>query len=88
METLKTSYEPTMIAKLRREAREKYNTLDKDVQDMYRREQCDMCGAHLSVRQMNRVILEGLPLLCLKCYKQMQGNMEELACLFGQTKLF
>lgn len=75
------------IYRLRREAREKYNTLEKDVQDMYRREQCDMCGAHLTVRQMNRVILEGLPLLCLKDYKKMQGEMENLQCLFGQLKL-
>lgn len=74
--------------RIRREAREKWNTLDKDVQEMYRREQCDMCGAHLTVRQMNRVILEGLPLLCLKDYKKMNGEMENLQCLFGQLKLF
>jgi len=76
-----------VIQKLRREAREKFNTLETNVQDMYRREQCDMCGAHLTVRQMNRVILEGLPLVCLKDYKKMKGNMEELVCLFGQLKL-
>lgn len=74
--------------RIRREAREKWNTLDKDVQEMYRREQCDMCGAHLTVRQMNRVILEGLPPLCLKDYKKMSGEMENLQCLFGQLKLF
>ena len=74
--------------RIRREAREKWNTLDKDVQEMYRRERCDICGAHLTVRQMNRVILEGLPLLCLKDYKNMSGEMENLQCLFGQLKLF
>lgn len=77
-----------LVHRIRREAREKWNTLDKDVQEMYRRERCDICGAHLTVRQMNRVILEGLPLLCLKDYKNMSGEMENLQCLFGQLKLF
>lgn len=74
--------------KIRKEALQKFNELDESFQLMYTTEQCQMCGAHLTVRQLNRVILQGVPPVCLKCYKKMEGQMAELAELFGQLRLF
>lgn len=74
--------------RLRREAREKYNELDENFRLMYATEQCQMCGAHLTIRQLNRVILQGAPPVCLKDYKIIQGEIDKLAPLFDQLRLF
>lgn len=76
-----------LIKKIRREAREKYNTYPPNVQEMYRNEQCQMGGEHMTVRQLNRCILMEIPPVCLKHYKQMQGELEKLAPLFNQLSL-
>ena len=74
--------------RLRREAREKFNELDENFKLMYSTEQCAMCGAHLTIRQLNRVILQGAPPVCLKDYKKMQGQIEQMAPLLDQLRLF
>lgn len=87
MQKLEPPEKVPMIKKIRREAREKYNTYPAGVQEMYRNEQCQMCGAHMTVRQLNRVILMEVPPVCLKCYKKMMGEVEKLAPLFNQLSL-
>ena len=73
--------------RLRQEARPVFDALTEDIKLMYTSEQCQMCGAHLTVRQLNRVIIEGVPPICLKHYKEMKGQMEQLSELFGQLRL-
>ena len=73
--------------RLRREAREMFNLLAENEQLLYRTETCQMCGAHLTNRQMNRVIIQGVPPVCAKCYKKMEGDIEKLAPLFDQLRL-
>ena len=73
--------------RLRREAREVFNKLGENEQLLYRTERCQMCGAHLTIRQLNRVIIQGVPPVCLKCYKKMEGDIEKLAPLFEQLRL-
>ena len=76
-----------MRDRIRVEARHVYDELDENIKLMYTTEQCQMCGAHLTIRQLNRVIIEGVPPICLKHYKQMKGEMEQLMELFGQMSL-
>lgn len=73
--------------RLRSQARDKFNKLAENEQLLYSTEQCQMCGAHLTIRQLNRVILDGVPPVCLKCYKKMEGDIEKLAPLFEQLSL-
>ena len=76
-----------LVQRLRREAREVYNTLDPNFQEMYRMERCQMGGEHMTVRQMNRCILQGVPPICLKHYKEFNGLVEKTSVLFNQLSL-
>ena len=85
---MRTEVEKELAHELRREAREKFNELDENFRLLYSTRQCQLCGAHLTIRQLNRVILQGAPPVCLKDYKIMQGEIDKLAPLFDQLKLF
>ena len=74
--------------KLRHEVRQQFLELPENVQLLYTSKQCKMCGAHLTIRQLNRVIHDKVPPVCLKDYKKMQGQIEKLAPLFNQLGLF
>jgi hypothetical protein len=74
-------------SKIRAEAVDKFDQLDENFKLLYTTEQCQMCGAHLTVRQMNRVIIQGVPPVCMKDYKKLQGAVAQLAPLFDQLRL-
>lgn len=75
-------------SKLRREVQPVFRELPDNIKLMYTSETCAMCGAHLTIRQLNRVISGQVPPVCLKCYKEMKGQVEKLAPLFQQIGLF
>lgn len=72
---------------VRPELRQSWDAMTEDLQYMYMTMRCATCGAHMTKRQLNRVIEGGLPVLCYKCHKRMEGQMEELQCLMGQLRL-
>lgn len=74
-------------SEVRGDLREKYENLPYDIKLLYSSRQCQMCTAHLTIRQLNRVIHDGVPPVCLACYKKMQGRIQELAPLFNQLNL-
>lgn len=73
--------------KIRREALIIFDDMDEGLRLLYTSEMCQMCTAHLTVRQLNRVIIEGVPPVCLKCYKEMKQEIEKCAPLFEQLSL-
>lgn len=78
----------SIYLRLRREAREIYKELDQPMRDLYSTEQCQMCGAHMTIRQLNRVIIQGAPAVCVKCYKSVKGDINKLLPLFEQLSLY
>lgn len=74
--------------RIRREVVDKFDALDENTKLMYTAETCQMCGAHMTIRQSNRCLHDGAPPVCIKCYKRMQGDIDKLAPLFEQMGMF
>lgn len=81
------TYVDKFRCEIRKEALEAFDKLDDGVRELYTARQCQMCGAHLTIRQLNRVIIQGLPPVCLKDYKSMKGELEQCVTLFNQLSL-
>lgn len=80
-------YENRFRVKLRAESLAIYDKLDDELKKLYSVRQCQMCGAHLTIRQINRILHDGVPPICLKDYKAMKGELEKCLPLFDQLSL-
>ena len=80
-------YENRFRVKLRAESIAVYDKLDDELKKLYIAQQCQMCGAHLTIRQINRILHDGVPPICLKDYKAMKEELEKCLPLFDQLSL-
>jgi len=87
MQNEKRVFEAPLSERVSAKAREKLLTLDHATLDMYRLETCQICREHLTIEQLNKVIIKGDLPLCPKHHKEVKTQLEQLAPMLGQLRL-